>query len=104
MATCPEDERRATEIAGALCPHCDEEVIPDDQQTCYADGTPIHTECFRRQIFGSAAHINRRCGCYVTGSVEHGPPGMTKREAARAAVLAYLARERRKGTQKGDHS
>jgi hypothetical protein len=47
------------------------------------DGGPIHLECLMRMIVGSVAHQEQRCYCY--GGDEDDPPGMTVREAARAA-------------------
>jgi hypothetical protein len=40
-------------------------------------------------VIGSVAHIERRCGCYVSGSMEGDPPEATRREAARAALNAW---------------
>ena len=48
-----------------------------------------HRECHMRQITGSLAHIERRCGCYVPGATDTDPPEMTKRQAAKAAVAAW---------------
>jgi hypothetical protein len=48
-----------------------------------------HQECAMRTVVGSVAHIEKRCSCYVPGSEEGDPPGMTLREAARAAVAAH---------------
>lgn len=45
----------------------------------------MHTECAYRAVAGSVAHLEKRCSCYVPGSEEGDPPGMTKREAASAA-------------------
>jgi len=48
-----------------------------------------HPECNFRAIMGSVAHIEERCQCFVPGSTETDPKGMTCREAARAAVGAW---------------
>jgi hypothetical protein len=40
-------------------------------------------------VIGSLGHQQRRCGCYVEGSTEDDPPGMTMREAAKAAWEYY---------------
>jgi hypothetical protein len=55
----------------------------------------MHMECVFRSICGSVAHVERRCGCFVKGSEEGDPPGMTLRQAAVAAVQAF---ERRMAT------
>lgn len=68
------------------CPWCEEEVTPGDDQQRMAAGAAWHMECFVRSVLGSVAHQRRRCGCYIPGSTENDPPGMTLREAARAAV------------------
>lgn len=59
-------------------------------------GKPVrayHLECHLRTVLGSAGHIERRCTCF--GGEDEDPPGLTKREAAHAAVAAF---ERRHGT------
>lgn len=52
----------------------------------------MHPECTFRAVCGSVAHIEGRCSCFVPGSTETDPPGMTKRQAARAAVEARRRR------------
>jgi len=49
----------------------------------------MHQECLFRSIAGPVAHIEHRCGCFIPGSSEGDPPGMTVREAARAALEAF---------------
>lgn len=68
------------------CPWCDEAIASADSRRLMSGCPPWHTECFVRSMLGSVAHQRRRCGCYIPGSTEDDPPGMTKREAARAAV------------------
>ena len=51
----------------------------------------LHYECGLRSVIGSLAHIQGRCSCY--GGSEDDPPGMSKRQAARAALEAYLRRQ-----------
>jgi hypothetical protein len=48
-----------------------------------------HHECALRQVLGSVAHLEKRCSCYVEGASEGDPEGMTRREAARAAVRLW---------------
>lgn len=47
----------------------------------------FHVECGLRMIFGSVGHQLHKCGCY--GGDEDDPEGMTRREAAAAAVRLY---------------
>jgi hypothetical protein len=78
-----------------ICLHCGEPVL-DGEQSLYFQHQPMHVECGTRVTMGSVAHIERRCGCYLPGSVEGDPEGMTAREAARAAMRAWAVMERRK--------
>jgi hypothetical protein len=74
------------------CTHCGEDVNPEtDEIFVYANGPVAHRECEMRAVLGSVAHLERRCGCFVPGSTENDPPGMTRREAARAAVALWRA-------------
>jgi hypothetical protein len=52
------------------------------------EGT-MHPECALRIVTGPLAHLQRKCHCFVRDSGEHDPPGITKREAARAAAQLY---------------
>lgn len=45
-----------------------------------------HLECHLRGVIGSAAHVQRRCSCYVPGATETDDPGLTRRQAAALAV------------------
>jgi hypothetical protein len=51
---------------------------------------PFHRECLFRAVMGGANHILKRCSCYG-GAEPPDPPGLTMREAARAAWRAYLS-------------
>jgi hypothetical protein len=81
---------------GELCFHC-EEVIAEGERgfsSMYMGERGsrriyFHRDCFLRGISGSVAHIQHKCSCYVPGASEGDPPGMTKREAARAAVAEW---------------
>lgn len=69
------------------CTWCKEPVGALEQHPHFQQ--PMHGECGFRSIAGSVAHIEHRCGCYVQGSDENDPPQMTKRQAARAAAIAW---------------
>jgi hypothetical protein len=71
------------------CLYCGESVLPWDDQRDTNDGALIwHAECLMRQIVGSVGHQMRRCHCY--GGSEGDPPGMTRREAAKAAAELFI--------------
>lgn len=70
------------------CPHCGESILPWDEQAAINNGElPIHRECLLRSLIGSVGHQLRRCSCF--GGDEDDPPGMTAREAARAAAELF---------------
>lgn len=75
-----------------ICFHCGEGVDDGDRHTAFAE--PIHCACAIRLVVGSVAHVERRCGCYVPGSTLGDPPGLTIREAARLAMMAYDVSQR----------
>jgi hypothetical protein len=70
------------------CVWC-EEVIQDGEQHENFPSDPMHFECGFRSICGSVAHQLRRCHCFKLGSKLSDPPGLTKREAARAALALF---------------
>lgn len=71
------------------CPGCSEPLLDGEEvhELGEADGLPTtfrwHSECLTRQMFGSVGHLLKRC---PYGGTEEDPPGMTAREAARAAA------------------
>lgn len=75
----------------ATCLHCGEPVMAGDAKThtyISSEGPrPVHHECAARAVLGSVGHQMGRCSCH--GGTEEDPPGMTKREAARAALLLF---------------
>lgn len=77
-----------------LCEWCDEPVTPAELKcsaTVNRSGQAVHDACGLRGVIGSVGHQMRRCSCY--GGTEEDPPGMTRREAARAAA-EYFHRSR----------
>ncbi len=69
------------------CLWCTEPILPTDK----TDRTRRwHRTCFLRSIVGSVAHLERRCSCYVPGSEEGDPPGLTRRKAANLAVRTAI--------------
>src|SRR5215471_14392929 len=77
-----------------VCYHCEEQIEPAEVDQ-YCANVPMHHECAFRSIVGSVAHIEQRCSCYVPGSTESDPPGMSKRQAAKLALCVYREREDR---------
>lgn len=74
------------------CVHCDEPLDPHEVEFPGSPShwdQPLHRECAFRLLVGSLAHVEGRCSCYVPGADETDPPGMTRREAARAACRAW---------------
>ena len=72
-----------------VCLNCGEVILPWEVA---AMRQPHHCECALRAVVGSVAHVEGRCSCVDPSSEEGDPPGMTKREAARAACAAYYER------------
>jgi len=72
------------------CIWCDEVIPPTEARHTYANGPAAHRACALRQVIGSVAHLERRCSCYVPGATEGDPDGLTRREAAEAAVQALM--------------
>lgn len=71
------------------CSWCGEPLLRQER----ARFNCMHEECGARGVFGSVAHLEKRCCCYVPGSTEEDPPGMTRREAARAAYALWLKQQ-----------
>ena len=94
-STLCEDCPRVPTPVGAICSHCAELIAEDDTGVIYANGPVAHRNCFLRGWMGSVAHIRKRCSCFVPGSDESDPPGMTRRQAADAAVAEFILAEKR---------
>ena len=86
---------------GERCLRCDEGIRAGDAGVVMAhvgaNGAELraqHRECFLRSVFGSAAHIEKRCTCFGGSDDDGDPPELSKREAARLACkLAGVALE-----------
>lgn len=68
------------------CFYCGEPVLPHEQRVP-VEGPPLHYECGIRLSKGSVGQQRGECH----RRVDPGEAGMTRREAAKAAVEYYLA-------------
>lgn len=71
------------------CLFCREPVVAGDRVFRFANGPVAHYACSLRQVIGSVAHQQHRCGCWVVGSTAGDEPHLSRREAA-VAALAYF--------------
>jgi hypothetical protein len=69
------------------CAFCDEPILETEEEIIGLNFR-AHVECEFRQVAGSVGHQMKRCSCF--GGIEEDPPGMTRREAARAAYSLSL--------------
>jgi hypothetical protein len=86
-AACCTPERHVATPVGLECSYCSESIQEGDQGFVGFYHAVLHLECLLRQAVGSVAHQRGTCSCY--GGAEEDPPGMTLRQAARAAVENY---------------
>jgi hypothetical protein len=80
-------EQQIDTPVGAVCLLCEELIDEDDTGTINYVGQVTHYECMMRSVLGSVGHLRGRCSCF--GGDEEDPPGMTRREAAIAAVRLW---------------
>lgn len=89
----PED--RVDVPAGEPCGWCDEPIEPGGRGAAAytspggADFVAYHLECWLRATLGSVGHIEGRCFCVLGAAGEEDPPGLTRRQAAVAAIAAH---------------
>jgi hypothetical protein len=76
-------------IATKVCPYCEEPIQPGDRLA--PTNWPAHWECGLRSVVGGLNHLNGQCTC-CGGTLPPDPEGTTRREAARMAAQAWLAR------------
>ena len=91
----PEEEVVSTPV-GEPCAYCEEAIEMGDRGVTVPHidergvvEKPYHFECHMRLVIGSVGHLRRRCSC--NGGDEGDPPGMTLRQAARAAFHLWQA-------------
>src|ERR1700690_4648642 len=73
------------------CYWCEESIL-DNEISVPVGELFAHEDCNMRSIVGSVAHIEKRCSCFVSGSTQGDPEGMTRKEAAHAARIAFAIR------------
>ena len=83
-----EDAEEIPIPVGDGCIWCEEPIEDGDDGIQYINGPVAHRECWLRQGLGGANHINGTCTCRG-GSNPPDPPGLTRREAAKAAIQAF---------------
>ncbi len=78
---------------GQPCEWCKEKFLAGEDGLAIpvvgdkGDGHYYHVNCFLRGIVGSVGHQEGSCSCY--GGTKEDPPGLTKRQAADAAVELF---------------
>ena len=72
------------------CVYCDEPVLPGDRLAPFFKQS-VHWECGLRSVVGGLNHLNGLCTC-CGGTLPPDPEGATRREAARVAAQAWIAR------------
>ena len=79
------------EVAGEpVCQHCGEPILPGEPIGPVQNAL-LHHECFFRSVAGSVGHQKHECSCYdQTDTSEY---GLTKRQAAKAALEYYRSRQ-----------
>lgn len=78
--------RRQLDPPKPICQHCGEPIKKGEVVSIIRPG-PFHVECGFRMVAGSVGHQQHRCKCY--GQVDTSEVGMTRRQAAKAALSFY---------------
>ena len=81
------DKRKVAAPIGVLCIWCQEPIGRFDMGTINDAEQVLHYECAIRGVVGSVGHQRGTCSCF--GGTEEDPPGLTKREAAIAALVVW---------------
>jgi hypothetical protein len=83
------DARQLPTPVGEQCLYCSESIQEGENGPIFLNGLASHKECSLRSVVGSAAHIEKRCSCFVPGSTENDAEGLTRRQGAQAAWDAW---------------
>lgn len=73
-----------------VCVYCSE-PITEGERRAIDFVQPVHWECGIRSVVGGLNHLNGLCVC-CGGTLPPDPEGTTKREAAKMAAQAWIAR------------
>lgn len=82
---------RAAVPTDATCLWCEEKIELPDSGIIYSNGPAAHLECFLRQTYGSVGHQLGICACDNGPDWMNDPPGLSRRDAAKAAVTWFEA-------------
>lgn len=93
-----EFERQVATPVGVQCLLCREPIGEGDIGTIDSDGRAIHHACQMRAVLGSVGHQLKRCHCY--GGNEEDPPGMSRYQAAQAALALWEATQQARQERK----
>ncbi len=75
-----------------VCLWCEEPMGDGEHTVAVNQGTAFyHRECLFRVVSGGANHVKGLCGCHG-GTEPPDPPGLSRRDAARAALSEFFAR------------
>lgn len=74
--------------ADGFCVWCDEPVLEGEQDR-RRPNEAWHAECGIRSVLGSVGHQRGLCTCFGGPGTMDDPPGLTKRQAAKAAQEEY---------------
>lgn len=86
-------ERQVAPPVGQPCEHCGDAIEADDSGTIDRTGRVVHHECTMRSIVGSVGHQKKLCSCF--GGTEEDPPGMSRHDAAKAALALFMSTKAR---------
>lgn len=84
---CAREDHIETPV-GEACLHCGEVIVEGDQGITDMQGNPMHIECHMRGIIGGLNHLRGTCTC-CGGTDDPDPPNVSKREAAKQAVIEW---------------
>lgn len=74
--------------ANPICGLCDEQIYVYEPQSF--THLPTHWECGLRALVGGINHQRGKCSCHG-GKEDPDPPGLSRREAAKAAADYFMA-------------
>lgn len=83
------DDFKTVVLGFGVCYWCGEEIKAGERVA--PSNLAAHWECGLRSVVGGLNHLNGNCSC-CGGSLPPDPEGCTRREAARMAAQAWLAR------------